>query len=103
MFEQRLCPDSSEILGWLCLLSGQVKVIYEAGPTGFGLCRALIQPGVEYYMVIAPSKLQWPARARLRTNARDPLHLARLLRLDEIVEVTVPSMEQETRDLVRVN
>jgi transposase len=35
-------------------------------------------------------------------DARDAMHLAKLLRLDEIVAVTVPSVEQEAaRDLVR--
>lgn len=99
MFKQRLCPDSGEILGWLCSLPGLTKVVYEAGPTGFGLCRALNQSGVEC-VVVAPSKLQRPAGDRV--DARDALHLARLLRLNEIVEVTVPSVEQEAaRDLVR--
>ena len=50
--------------------------------------------GVEC-VVVAPSKLQRPAGDRVKTDARDALHLARLLRLDEIVEVTVPSVEQE--------
>lgn len=100
-FKQRLCPDHDEILGWLRSLPGPVKVVYEAGPTGFGLCRALNRAGMEC-MVVAPSKLQRPAGDRVKTDARDALHLARLLRLNEIVEVTVPSVEQEAaRDLVR--
>lgn len=50
-------------------------------------------------MVAAPSKLQRPAGDRVKTDA---LHLARLLKLGEIVGVTVPSIEQEAaRDLVR--
>ncbi|WP_259607372.1 MULTISPECIES: IS110 family transposase [Microbacterium] len=53
-------------------------------------------------LVAAPSKLQRPTGDRVKTDARDALHLARLLRLDEIVAVRVPSIEQETaRDLVR--
>ena len=101
VWKQRLCPDSGEILAWLRSLPGPVKAVYEAGPTGFGLYRALNQAGVEC-VVVAPSKLQRPAGDRVKTDARDALHLARLLRLDEIVEVTVPSVEQEAaRDLVR--
>lgn len=101
VWKQRLCPDSGEILAWLRSLPGPVKVVYEAGPTGFGLCRVLVQAGVEC-VVVAPSKLQRPAGDRVKTDARDALHLARLLRLDEIVEVTVLSVEQEAaRDLVR--
>ena len=50
----------------------------------------------------APSKLQRPHGDRVKTDARDAELLARLLKLDEIVEVTVPSVEQEAaRDLVR--
>ncbi len=52
--------------------------------------------------VAAPSKLQRPAGDRVKTDARDAIHLARLLRLDEVTAVAVPSIEQETaRDLVR--
>ena len=38
---QRLCPDPQEIRAWLGRLPGPVRVVYEAGPTGFGLYRAL--------------------------------------------------------------
>jgi transposase len=52
--------------------------------------------------VAAPSKLQRPSGDRVKTDARDALHLARLLKLGEIVEVTVPGVAQESaRDLVR--
>ena len=37
----RLCPDHREVLGWLHQLRGPVWVTYEAGPTGFGLARAI--------------------------------------------------------------
>jgi transposase len=82
-------------------LPGPVKVVYEAGPTGFGLARFLRDHGVGC-VVAAPSKLQRPTGDRVKTDARDAAHLARLLKLDEIVEVTVPSPTQEAaRDLVR--
>jgi transposase len=46
--------------------------------------------------------LQRPSGDRVKTDARDALHLARLLKLGEIVEVTVPGVAQEAaRDLVR--
>jgi transposase len=38
----------------------------------------------------------------VKTDAKDALHLARLLKLGEITAIQVPSMEQEAaRDLVR--
>ena len=78
-----------------------MAVTYEAGPTGFGLARLLIAPGL-MCRVAAPSKLQRPAGDRVKTDARDAAHLARLLHLGQIVEVTVPSVAQEAaRDLVR--
>ena len=38
----------------------------------------------------APSKLQRPAGDRVKTDARDAAHLARLLHLGQIVEVAMP-------------
>jgi transposase len=98
---RRLTPDPGDILGWVSSLPGPVKVVYEAGPTGFGLARYLRSHGVRC-LVAAPSKLQRPTGDRVKTDARDAAHLARLLKLGEIVEVTVPSETQEAaRDLVR--
>ena len=101
VFERRLTPDHQEVLEWVRSLPGPVAVIYEAGPTGFGLARFLVAAGIEC-VVAAPSKLQRPSGDRVKTDARDARHLARLLHLGEIVAVAVPSVEQEAaRDLVR--
>ncbi len=98
---RRLSPDNSEIEAWVRSLPKPWKVTYEAGPTGFGLARHLLGAGIDT-VVAAPSKLQRPAGDRVKTDKNDALHLARLLKLDEIVEVTIPSVEQEAaRDLVR--
>jgi hypothetical protein len=43
----RLCPDHGEVLGWLHQLRSPVRVAYEAGPTGFGLARAITDVGME--------------------------------------------------------
>lgn len=99
--ERRLTPNHQEILEWICDLAGPVAVTYEAGPTGFGLARFLLGAGI-VCLVAAPSKLQRPSGDRVKTDARDARHLARLLHLGEIVEVAIPSVEQEAaRDLVR--
>jgi transposase len=98
----RLCPDHREVLGWLHQLRGPVRVTYEAGPTGFGLARAINNSAGMECLVAAPSKLQRPAGDRIKTDARDAAHLARLLRLGEITAVRVPAPEIEAvRDLVR--
>jgi transposase len=97
----RLTPSHDHIRSWIAQLDGPVAVAYEAGPTGFGLYRSLTAAGVRC-VVAAPSKLQRPPGDRVKTDARDALHLARLLRLGEITPVTVPSVDQEAaRDLVR--
>jgi len=97
----RLTPSHEHVRSWVGDLAGPVAVAYEAGPTGFGLYRALTAAGIRC-VVAAPSKLQRPSGDRVKTDARDALHLARLLRLGEITAVAVPSVEQESaRDLVR--
>jgi transposase len=101
VFRTRLTPSFEHIRSWLSQLPGPVAVAYEAGPTGFGLYRALTEAGVRCE-VIAPSKLQKPPGDRVKTDARDALHLCRLLRLDEVTSVSIPSVSQEAaRDLVR--
>ena len=101
LFQARLTPSHDHIRGWLRELPGPVAATYEAGPTGFGLSRALNASGIRC-VVAAPSKLQRPCGDRVKTDARDAVHLARLLRLDEVTAVVVPSVEQEAaRDLVR--
>jgi transposase len=101
LFERRLTPDHREMLEWIRSLPDPVKATYEAGPTGFGLARFLDTVGIEC-LVAAPSKLQRPSGDRIKTDARDARHLARLLHLDQITSVTVPSVAQEAaRDLVR--
>ena len=71
---RKMTPDRDEILAWIVSLAGPVRVVYEAGPTGFGLARFLLAAGVEC-VVAAPSKLQRPAGDRIKTDARDALHL----------------------------
>jgi transposase len=101
VFERRLIPDHREVLEWIGQLPPPVAVTYEAGPTGFGLARALEAAGIEC-VVAAPSKLIRPPGDRVKTDARDAALLARLLHLGEITAVTVPSIAQESaRDLVR--
>ena len=101
LFQTKLPPSFDGIRSWVADLPGPVAVAYEAGPTGFGLYRALTSAGIRCE-VVAPSKLQRPSGDRVKTDAKDAVHLARLLRLDEITPVAVPAVAQEAaRDLVR--
>src|SRR5437870_12683478 len=93
-----LGPDAT--LTWLKTLPAPVRVVYEAGPTGYGLARACAEAGISC-VVAAPSRIR-PAADRVKTDRRDAERLARLLRLGEITPVRVPGPEEEAaRDLVR--
>ena len=97
----RLVPSHEVVLEWVRELPGPVAACYEAGPTGYGLYRAFVAAGIRCE-VAAPSKIVRPAGDRVKTDAKDALLLARLLRMDEIVSVRVPSITEEAaRDLVR--
>jgi transposase len=101
LFQTRLTPAHDHILEWVRSLPGPVAATYEAGPTGFDLYRTLTAEGIRCE-VAAPSKITRPAGDRVKTDARDAIHLARLLRLDEVTPVAVPTADQEAaRDLVR--
>lgn len=101
VFHRRLGTEHREVLDWVNGLPGPVAVTYEAGPTGFGLARFLVSSAIDC-QVAAPSKLIRPAGDRVKTDARDAAHLARLLHLGEITAVCIPSMAREAaRDLVR--
>lgn len=101
VIERRLTPAHADVAAWVGSLPRPVAVVYEAGPTGFGLARFLTAAGIRCE-VAAPSKLQRPAGDRVKTDARDARHLARLLHLGQVVAVAVPDAATEAaRDLVR--
>src|SRR5690606_20722038 len=101
LYERRLTPDHREIFAWIRTLPAPVAVACGAGTTGFGLARFFTAAGIEC-VVAAPSKLQRPPGDRVKNDMRDARHLARLLHLGQIVDIAVPSVEQEgARDLVR--
>ncbi len=43
---ERLVPDQQVVVAWLSRLPGPVAATYEAGPTGFGLARAVTAAGI---------------------------------------------------------
>ena len=85
-------------------LSGsEVRLIaaYEAGPTGYTLHRQLVKLGVEC-LVVAPSLIPKRAGDRVKTDRRDALKLARLLRSGDLTPIWVPDEAHEAlRSLVR--
>jgi transposase len=101
VFKSTLVPAPEAVIEWLRGLPGPVAATYEAGPTGFGLHRALTAAGIRCE-VAAPSKLTRPSGDRVKTDARDALLLAQLLQVAQITSVRVPSVSEEAaRDVVR--
>jgi len=78
-----------------------LKACYEAGCTGFEMHRWLLEMNVDCD-VVAPSLTPIKASDRIKTDRRDALRLAQLLRAGELTNVYVPTVEDEAfRDLVR--
>jgi transposase len=80
---------------------GNLRVCYEAGPTGCGLYRLFLSLGIECE-VIAPSFIPKKPGERIKTDRRDSIKLAKLFRAGELTPVYVPTEDDEAlRDLVR--
>lgn len=96
--------DGSRLEKTLKMLAGtgqKLKVCYEAGPTGFGLCRRLRKAGIDC-IVVAPSLVPGKPGDRVKTDRRDAQRLAHFLRSGDLTEVHVPEEAVEAvRDLER--
>jgi transposase len=79
-----------------------VLITYEAGPCGYELQRDLQKRGCTCE-VIAPNEMpRAHGGARLQTERRDAMALARLCRTGDLVKVWVPDEHDESiRDLSR--
>ena len=79
----------------------QLTFCYEAGPTGYGLHRLIGKLGHDC-IVAAPSLIPKKPGVRVKTNRRDAVGLAKLLRSGELTAVWVPDERHEAmRDLSR--
>jgi transposase len=79
----------------------RLVVAYEAGPCGFVLHRYVTSKGLEC-RVVAPSLTPRRAGSKVKTDRRDALEIARLLRSGDLVSIYVPGVEDEAvRDVVR--
>lgn len=96
--------DPSAVRKLMARLGGpdvQLQVAYEAGPTGYVVQRQLTALGIRC-LVAAPSLIPRRPGDRVKTDRRDALKLARLLRSGDLVPVWVPDQEHEAlRNLVR--
>jgi transposase len=80
---------------------GQLRVCYEAGPTGYVVYWQLTALGVRCE-VVAPTLVPVKAGDRVKTDRRDAEKLARSYRAGDLTPVWVPDASHEAlRDLVR--
>jgi transposase len=94
-------PNNTTLLVKRLRKLGRLKCCYEAGPTGFGLQRALLAAGFEC-IVVAPSLVPSRSGDRVKTDRRDAVRLARFFRSGDLTEVHVPEPATEAmRDLER--
>ena len=91
----------TKLVRGLAAKHAKLTFCYEAGPTGYGLYRLIGALGQEC-RVVAPSLIPRKPGDRVKTNRRDALSLARLLRAGELTAVWTPDERHEAmRDLVR--
>lgn len=82
-------------------MGNKLHVVYEAGPTGYGIYRHLVGNGIDC-IVVAPSMIPKKSGVRIKNDRRDALTLARLHRAGELDAIYVPDPEDEAiRDLLR--
>ncbi len=101
LLEERTLPYDEEAVERVLRRWPVVRCCYEAGPTGFGLYRHLVERGIEC-AVVAPGLVPQRPGDRVKTDPRDARKLARLLAGGLLEPIHVPSPELEAaRDLVR--
>lgn len=101
LLEERTLPYDEEAVERLLRRWPVVRCCYEAGPTGFGLVRYLVERGIDC-QVVAPGLVPQRPGDRVKTDPRDARKLARLHGGGLLAPIYVPSPELEAaRDLVR--
>ena len=101
MTVHRLAGETAEVVAFCAALPAPSRAAYEAGPTGYGLARALTAARIGC-VVAAPGKIERPAQDRIKTDQRDAERLVRLLMIGALSPVRVPTPQEESlRDLVR--
>ncbi len=81
---------------------GLKKVVYEAGPTGFGLARRLREVGYPLD-VIAPNKTPRVAQLETKSDRLDCRKLAEYAEKDLLRAVAIPTLQEEAdRQVVRL-
>ena len=78
-----------------------IRIAYEAGPTGFVLVRRLLKLGYDT-IVVAPSKMEKASGDKIKTDKRDAKKIALQLRGQQLSGIYIPDPTNEAiRDLCR--
>ena len=93
--------DIDKLVRRLRAKASNLVFAYEAGPCGYVLHRYLTDQGLNCW-VVAPSLIPKRPGDKVKTDRRDAVEIARLLRAGDLTRVYVPSVEDEAiRDLCR--
>ncbi|EMI63271.1 IS110 family transposase, partial [Leptospira sp. Fiocruz LV4135] len=102
--EQQIKHEEGQIKKFIQKLKSEgteIHCCYEAGVTGYPLYRYLKTLGVNC-IIAAPGKIPRQSSDKIKTDKRDAIKLARLLRSGELESIHVPSEEDEAvRDYLR--
>jgi transposase len=93
--------DLTKLIRRLQAKTPNLVFAYEAGPCGYTLHRDLTGKGFTCH-VVAPSLIPKKPGDKVKTDRRDAVELARLLRSGDLTRVYVPTVDDEAiRDLCR--
>ena len=96
--------DSSKVIEFLRPLeAGLVRIVYEAGPTGYWLARAFQEIGWPIE-IVAPGKIARPANRGSTTDRLACTDLAQLSKeKDKLKKVAIPTVQEEQdRQIIRL-
>src|SRR6266540_314289 len=96
LLEERTLPYDEEAVERTLRRWPGVRCCYEAGPTGFGLYRHLVERGIDC-AVVAPGLVPQRPGDRVKTDSRDARKLARLLAGD-LVDARIEQLERAIRE-----
>ena len=101
LLDERTLPYDHQVVERALRRWREVRCCYEAGPTGFGLYRHLVERGIACD-VVAPGLVPQRPGDRIKTDPRDARKLAQLHAAGLLSPIRVPTAELEAaRDLIR--
>jgi len=89
--------DANGIIRWIRdqRFEGPIGCVYESGPTGFGLARALNGSGLCTCLVAATSKISYP-KDKQKNDRNDARFLATELAAFRVHSVRIPTPQEES-------